>query len=366
MNDTKRNHMPHEEGFYQTGAATRPRSHGTLVLILLVAVVLLVGVLTILSLLNIRLFVTLKNQEKDALKLQNTQASTSETSLKSHQPAFSIELEENQEDLTLQQIYAGCIDSVVSVRSDGTTGTGLVLTDDGYILTDCTLVKDARELTVELADQRCLTARVIGMDDLLNLAVLHVDAPNLAAPVFGNSNELEQGDTVISIGDPLGENYDGILSNGNISSVSGDAICTDGLHSQAGPLLNRFGQVVGFQIGESGYAIPSATVKKIVEQLVNQGYVSGRPGLGIRWEQVPELHQKYYALPAGLYITGADGHSALSVGDILISLNGKQITSEEELLAALYACKIGDVVQLEIFRNDSVNTVTVTVVEYKG
>lgn len=366
MNDTKRNHIPPEEGFYQTGTAAQPRSRGLLVLILLVVVVLLVGMVTILSLLNIRLFTALRDQEKEALKLQDTQASTTQAAPKSDSPLFSIELEEDQEDLTLQQIYAGCIDSVVSVRSDSETGTGLVLTDDGYILTDCTLVQDAQEVLVELADLRCLTARVVGTDGILNLAVLHVDASNLVAPVFGDSDELEQGDTVISIGDPLGTNYNGILSNVNISSVSQDSICTDGLCAQAGPLLNRFGQVIAFRIGESEYAIPSATVKKIVEQLVNQGYVSGRPGLGIQWEPVPKLHQEYYTLPAGLYITDTDGQTGLSVGDILISLNGKEITSGKDLLSALYTCKIGDVVQLEIYRNNSVDTVTVTLVEYKG
>lgn len=366
MNDTKRNIAPRDEGFYQTGAVPRPRSHGTLVLVLLMAVVLLVGVITILSLLNIRLFVALKNQEKDALKLQNTDGPTLGTALTSNQPTFSMKLEDSQENLTLQQIYSGCIDSMVSVRSESGEGTGLVLTADGYILTDCSLVKDAQELTVELADQRRLTAQVIGTDALLNLAVLQVEAENLTAPVFGDSAGLELGDMVISIGDPLGSAYDGILSNSTVSSISGDAIGTDGTASLAGPLLDQFGHVIGFQIGGSEYAIPSATVKKIVEQLVNQGYVSGRPGLGIQWEPVPELHQNYYALPAGLYITGADGDNGLYVGDILVSLNGKPVTSEEELLSALQACRMGDAVTLEIYRNDKIYSVTVNIVEAKG
>ncbi len=367
MNDSKRNMAPFDEGFYQTGTVDRP-SHGGLVAILLVAIVLLGGIITILGLLNVRLFTALQNQEKDALQLENIDASVEAETLSGTQPELSMELQEAQaeaEDMTPQQIYTNCVDSMVSIRNGSAEGTGMVLSNNGYILVDCTLVQDARELSVELADQRCLTAQVIGTDPLTNLAVLYVDA-HLNAPIFGDSGDLTVGDTVITIGDPLGSRYDGTLSNSTVSSVTDKAIGTDAPWHHAGPLLDRFGQVIGIRVNGSEYAIPTATVKLIAEQLVGQGYVSGRPGLGIRWESVPELHQKYYTLPAGLYVTSVEVENALSVGDILVSLNGKPVTCEDELLTALQHFRVGESVTLEIYRDDVLHTVTVNITEARG
>lgn len=365
MNDSKRNIAPFDEGFYQTGTVDRP-SHGGLVAILLVAIVLLGGIITILGLLNVRLFAALHNQEKDALQLENVDSSVEMATLSGTQPKLSMELQEAQaEDLPPQQIYTNCVNSMVSIRNGSAEGTGLVLSNNGYILVDCTLVQDARELTVELADRRCLTAQIIGTDPLTNLAVVHVDA-ELKAPIFGDSGDLTVGDTVITIGDPLGSRYDGTLSNSTVSSVTDKAIGTDAPWHHAGPLLDRFGQVIGICVNGSEYAIPTATIKLIAEQLVGQGYVSGRLGLGIRWEPVPELHQKYYTLPAGLYVTGVEVENALSVGDILVSLNGKPVSCEAELLSALQHCRLGESVTLEIYRDDVLHTVTVNITEARG
>ena len=366
MNDTKRNIPPQDEGVYQTGAVVRPRSHGGLVVALLVTVVLLGGIITILSMLNIQLFVALKTQEKDALRLQNTMVSTSQTVTAVQPKQFSVEVEERQQSLTPQEIYANCMASVVSLRGEGVNGTGLVLTADGYILTDWALVKGVDTLTVELADRRCLTGHVVGMDPMMNLAVVHVEASDLTAPSFGDSDALNLGDAVISIGDPLGSHHDGTLSNSTVSSLNGNMIGVEGFQNHTGPLLNRFGQVVGFQIGTSERAIPSVLMIDIAEQLVNQGYVSGRPGLGIQCQPVPELYQNYYTLPAGLYVTAAEGDNGLAVGDILVSLKGKVVACEEDLMGALYTCKVGDAVAMEVYRNERICSITVEIVEAKG
>ena len=371
MNETKRNIAPFDEGSYQIGGVTEPRSRGGLVMILLILVVLLGGIVTILGTMNVHLFAALQAKEDDALQLQNTDSSLTPPTTLSNTPQFSMELRsqpdagEQVEILTPQQIYANCIDALVSVQCDGAEGMGVVLTREGYILTAHHVVQDARSIDVKLTDGRCLPATVVGTDPASGLAVLFVQAADLSAPVFGDSGSLQIGDTVCTFGDPLGFRFDGTMSNSTVSSLSGDTISTEDPWSHAGPLLDQFGQVVGIRFGESGITISSATVKNIAEQLIRQGYVSGRPGLGIQWESVPDLHQNYYELPAGLYITQADETNGLSVGDILISLNGRRITSEEDLLNALYACQVGDVVQLQIFRDGRHHSVTITIAEAK-
>lgn len=365
MNETKRNDAP---GSYQTGAVSQPPSYGGVVTLLLVAVVVLGGIITILGLLNIRLFVALKNREADALSLQGTEATRPED-LSAHQmPRFSLELADKpnlEKTMRPQELYANCLEAVVSVQCDTDRGTGMVLTDQGYILTNYSLVWDARQVTVELADRSSHCATVIGTDPSLDLAVLYVESENLTAPVFADSDELEVGDAVSALGDPLGSQSSGTLTTSTVSDLSGDTICTQNHWKQTGPLLDAFGRVVGLHVKDSSVAISSATIKTVAEQLINQGYVSGRPNLGIRWEPVPELHQNYYKLPPGMYVTQVIGEIPLSVGDILVSLNGMPITSEEELLATLNTCRVGDVARLEIFRNGRRFPVSITIVEGK-
>jgi serine protease Do len=120
-----------------------------------------------------------------------------------------------------------------------------------------------------------------------------------------------------------------------------------------------------------GFAIPSVTVKSIVDQLIAQGYVSGRPYLGIQGEEVSQLYQYYYRLPEGLFLTkvvsGSDAQrKGLTEGDILISLDGRQITGPEDLTTVLSGHKVGDQIEAVIFRNNHQYAVTLTVEEAKG
>lgn len=375
MNDDRRN-----ETHYQTGTVPSPRSHGGLVAVLLVMVVLLSGIITLLSLLNIRLFVALKSQEDSALHLQSTAAETQATEPDQTLPSSSpidLQLQPEgvglgipSEELTPQQIYSNCIDSVVSVTCDGAAGTGVVIDEGGYIVTNYHLIQEDSQIQVRLSDDRQLTACLVGSDPVSDLAVLYVEAQGLAAAVFGDSDTLQVGDTVCAIGDPMGDQVQGTMTNGTVSAIDGGQIRTDVLGNNTGPLLDRFGNVIGIHAGvdpEGGdFVIPSATVKQIVEQLIGQGYVSGRPGLGILWEPLTELYRHYYELPAGLYITEVTGCQGLAVGDILISVDGIPVTTGQELTAALLTCQVGDLVELEIYRDDRYHTVDATVQEAKG
>ncbi len=365
MSDAK-----HNQTQYQTGKVSGPRHHGTLVAVLLVMVVLLSGIITLLSVLNIRLFVALKNQEDSALQLQSLTASaegTSDTRQTLSEDSLDLDIQMESTDvesetLTPQQIYANCCDSLVEIRCDTGEGTGVILDETGYIVTNYHAIRGATQIQVRLADQRRLTARLVGTDPATDLAVLRVSATNLTPAAFGDSDAVQVGDPVCVVVDQ----YEGILSNSNVAFVDGNQIGTDAAEYQFGPLLDRFGQVVGIhavlQDGATGLAIPSGAVKQIAQQLIRQGYVSGRPVLGASFEPVTERYQYFYNLPAGLYITEAVD-AVLERGDILLTLDGTPITNQEELTAMLCRFKAGDTACVEILRDGSRVNVTVTIDE---
>ena len=284
--------------------------------------------------------------------------------------------------LPLQQIYEKNIPSVVSIISDGregrSTGTGVVLSEDGLLITNAHVVEGAMQLTVILYDGSSRKAYLVGKDQISDLAVLYVQAEGLIPAAFGDSASLRVGDTVVAIGDPLGIELRGTMTNGIVSAINRNitvggrtmtVIQTNAaLNSgnSGGPLINCYGQVVGIntmKIGVSyntgsvvglGFAIPSTTVKTVVEELITQGYVSGRPGLGVSLTKVPNLYQYYYNVPAGLYVSEVlqPQENGLQVKDILVSVEGTQVHSVEDLHRMLQSYQVGDTVDAVIFRGN--------------
>ena len=286
--------------------------------------------------------------------------------------------------LSLQAIYEKCIPSTVSILCAlprGTsTGSGVVLSADGYVITNYHVVEGATHISVLLTDGRELPARMVGGDKLSDLAVLTVDAQDLIPAEFGNSDSLRVGDTVVAIGDPLGVELRGTMTNGIVSAINRN-LTTDGrtltliqtnaaLNSgnSGGPLINCYGQVIGIntmKIGDYvnsagveglGFAIPSTTVKQIVDQLTSQGYVSGRPELGIQGVDVPEFYQFYYRMPAGVYVNAVtEGSDAAAKGvqvkDIILAIDDQRIDSTEDIETILYNYKPGDTVEVIIYRS---------------
>ena len=301
--------------------------------------------------------------------------------------------------LSLQKIYSRNIDSVVSITSTGqgttATGTGVILTEDGYIVTNCHVVENGISITAQLTDGRTLPAMLVGADSVSDLAVLHIDTTGLTPAQFGDSDSLRVGDTVVAIGDPLGVKFRGTYTDGIISGIGRD-MDMDGrtmtliqtnaaLNSgnSGGPLINCYGQVIGIntmKIGAFtdsagveglGFAIPSSTVKEVAEQLISQGYVSGRPTLGLEGESLSSFDQYYYRLPAGLYITNVDRSSdaaakGIEEGDILLSVNGTNVTTMDALNGAVYNLDVGDTVEVVIYRSGKQYRVSLTVTEDKG
>ena len=410
---------PWNQGTYRTGSTRPPKSHSGLVALLLVLVILLFGITTILGIVNIRLFRQVKQAEpEDTLPISfsnndhtpittippeeisiSATESPSDEAVMLAPSAAGAENTPREGGLSLQDIYATVIDSVVSISCTdsrgSSTGTGVVLTQDGYIVTNCHVVEDAQEIEVVLNDNRTVDAVLVGMDEVSDLAVLHITAEGLTPAQLGDSSSLRVGDTVVAIGDPLGIELRGTMTDGIISAINRD-IDVDGrtmsliqtnaaLNSgnSGGPLINCYGQVIGIntmKMGDSmsaagveglGFAIPSATVSDIVNQIIAQGYVSGRPTLGITGESISNLYHFYYRLPKGLYITHVEeGSSADQVGieqgDILLSIDNVDITSADSLKAQLYNYAPGDQVTAVIYRSGQQYAVTLTVGEAKG
>ena len=398
---------PWDYGAYETGRTRPPKKKGCLTPLLLMTVIALSGLVSVLSFLNVRLFAqlnTAKAKQEDTMSIvreieESMESVAPETALEEtclaapaaeSQPHLDLVPSETSvstftqdNGLSLQEIYARNIDSVVSItcsyRNGSSTGTGVIFSEEGYIITNHHVIDGAREITVLLSDERVLDATLVGADAVSDLAVLHVEDDNLKAAEFGDSTQLRVGDSVAAIGDPLGSELRGTLTNGIVSAINRDVTMGGRIMTliqtnaainsgnSGGPLINCYGQVIGIntmKIGDNasyagveglGFAIPSVTVKEIVDQLIDQGYVSGRPSLGITGEGVSSFYQHYYRMPAGLYITEVDVNSdaanrGITPGDILVSINDTRITNLDALTYALYNYNPGDSVTVVIYR----------------
>ena len=412
----ERNHShndPWDRDFYETGSTKPPKERSGLIAIILIVVIFLFGLSSTLGILSARLssqktevpdgsgpvvFYPTDHLDPSVSASVDPSDATAPTGPKV--PALQLQPSPDSVDnipqeggLSLQQIYQKTIDSVVSIscstQSGTATGTGVVLTKNGYIVTNSHVVEGAQKIRVLFTDGRALDAALVGADAVSDLAVLYVQAGNLDPAEFGDSAKLRVGDAVAAIGDPLGIELRGTLTDGIVSAINREVkvgqrtmtlIQTNAAMNSGnsgGPLLNCYGQVIGINtmkisafasssgVEGLGFAIPSTTVKEIVDQLISQGFVSGRPSLGISGEDVPEAYQRYYRLPAGVYITAvADGSAAqkagLSAGDILLSIGGTRVASVDTLSEALLSYNAGDSVNLTVYRNNKQYSVTLT------
>ena len=417
MDERKHNNHPWDDSVYGTGRTEPPKSHGGLVALLLIMVIFLCGIVTVLGILNVRLFHKLNTREENDLSISFTTGAaptqeaalpTEETMGASEEESPTIALQQCPQSvenvpmeggLSLQEIYSRNIDSVVSItsvsRSATSTGTGVVFSENGYIVTNCHVVEGAMAISVSLTDARAFDAMLIGSDAVSDLAVLCISAADLSPAEFGDSGALQVGDSVVAIGDPLGAQFHGTMTNGIVSAINRD-VTTGGrtltliqtnaaLNSgnSGGPLINCYGQVIGINtmkistfvdnagVEGLGFAIPSTTVKEIVDQLISQGYVSGRPTLGITGESISRFYMRYYGFPAGLYITEVDSGSdaaqqGIQPGDILLSIDSTRITDMDGLNTALYSHQAGDTVKVSIYRAGIQYNLELKLAESKG
>ena len=263
------------------------------------------------------------------------------------------------------------------------SGSGVIISEDGYIVTNNHVVENTTKVSIVLANGKSLSARVVNTDPYADLAVLKAEGEMPAVAVFGNSDALKPGETVIAIGSPLGE-FKNTVTVGVVSATGRtldtgkgyqmeDLIQTDAAINQGnsgGPLVNLNGEVIGINtmivrgsgfsgvVAEGlGFAIPSNTVRLISEQIIAKGYFA-RPYLGIRWQAVYPALAKRYNLDAewGAYVsevlpgTPAD-KGGLQRGDIIVRVGDYPINEEHSFVNALFSYQPNDEVEIEVVRD---------------
>ena len=265
-------------------------------------------------------------------------------------------------------------------------GSGIIFSEDGYIVTNAHVVDGATSLKAILSDGTTYEAELVGSDTLTDLAVLKIDATGLQAAEFGSSEDLRVADQVMAIGNPGGYQLNSSVTIGYVSAlnraitnsstgytmeyIQTDAAINPG--NSGGALVNQYGQVVGInsaKISATGYeglgfAIPAETAQPVISDLIEYGYVKDRAMLGISGQFIDSLTGRFYGLPQGEYVGALNSAEAqasgLQVGDVITAIDGTELTSETVLRSAINAKKPGETVELTVYRPSSNQTVTVT------
>jgi len=274
------------------------------------------------------------------------------------------------------------------------SGSGFIITNDGYIITNNHVVEDTQDVRVILSDGSELPASVVSTDSFADLAVLKADGVMPGVAVLGNSDNLKPGETVIAIGSPLGDFRNSVtvgvvsatgrsLDTGNNyqmeNLIQTDTAINSG--NSGGPLVNLAGEVIGVNsavvrgsgnsaIAEGlGFAIPSNTALLISQQIITKGYFS-RPYMGVSIQQIDPSIASRYDLPVqwGAYVTrvGAGspaGNAGIQQGDIIVRIGDKVFSENTKFVNALFAFQPGDVVEVEVMRNNQKMIFQVTLTE---
>lgn len=317
---------------------------------------------------------------------QSSQSDTLETSIERtvlEQP-FALSLEQpGEQELSLQELYAACADSIVGItaypedQNGYYWGTGVIAGENGLIITNAHVIEGCASAEVTLYNNESYEALLVGADAVSDLALLKIDCTGLPAASFADISSLSVGDPVAAIGNPLSEEFRSTLTNGIISAIDRgmnynghtmSLLQTNAAINQGnsgGALFNMYGQVVGItnmkmmsyfsSIEGIGFAIPSSTVKAVVDQLAENGEVRGRPSIGITVGAIPQEALENYELPEGLYISAVAENSdaaaqGIREGDILTAIDGQSVSSTEEVAAIRDTRSVGDSMRFTIWR----------------
>ena len=308
---------------------------------------------------------------------------------------------DTSEQLTPREVYAQNVNSTVGITTSITTnywgyqttsaasGSGFILTEDGYILTNYHVIENSNSVQVTTYDNTAYSASIVGYDESNDIAVLKIDATGLTPVVLGDSDELYVGDEVMAIGNPLGEltfsltvgyvsamDREVTLSSGTtMDLIQTDAAINSG--NSGGALFNTYGEVVGItnakyssssssssaSIDNIGFAIPINHVKDIVTSIIEKGYIV-KPYIGVSVTSVSS-EMISYGLPKGAAVKViAEGspaeESGLKVNDIVTAINGEEITTSSELVKIVSAAQPGDVLTLTVYRQGEAERLTIT------
>ena len=312
-------------------------------------------------------------------------------------PDFKVAISnEHGKELSLQELYDQCSKSIVAIKGyqDGVDGyywgSGIILSEDGLILTNTHVIENCDTASVTLYDNSSYAATLVGADSTSDIAVLRIEATGLTPASFGDSAELAIGDQVAVIGNPLGETFRMTLTDGIISAID-RGISYNG-HSMTllqtntainegnsgGALFNMYGQVIGVtnmkmmssysSIEGIGFAIPSSTIAAVADSLMQYGEVRGRTAIGITVGAIPENVTSHYDLPTGLYVSAVEEKSdaaakGIQQGDIITAVNGNPASATSDILTVKNTLSVGDTITFTIWRDGETFDVDVTLVD---
>ena len=291
--------------------------------------------------------------------------------------------------MTPAEVYAANVNSTVGITTSVTTnfwgyqttsaasGSGFIISDDGYILTNFHVIEDSNAITVTFYDGSSKQAQLIGYDESNDIAVLKIDAEGLSPVVLGDSENLNVGDTVAAIGNPLGE-LTFSLTVGAVSALDREITTSTGVTmrlmqtdcainsgNSGGALFNLYGEVIGItnakysssgseaSIDNIGFAIPVNHIRSIVESIIEKGYIS-KPYIGISVSDVSQETQSY-GLPQGaaIKVVAEDSPAAkagLQVNDIITQIGDTPITGSSDVISIVSASQPGQALKLSVYR----------------
>ena len=317
---------------------------------------------------------------------------------------LQIQQIDSSKELTAAEVYAANVNSTVGIVTSAVTtnfwgqqtqsaaaGSGFIFTDDGYIITNYHVIEGANSVTVSTYDGTQYDAKIIGYDESNDVAVLKVEAEGLTPVVIGSSSKLNVGDNVVAIGNPLGEltfsltagavsalNRDVTMSSGSTQELI-QTDCAINSGNSGGALFNMYGEVVGItnakysgssgsgaSIDNIGFAIPMDDVYNIITSIIEKGYIE-KPYIGVSVISVSDETQKY-GLPQGAAVQsltddGPAKAAGLQVNDIITKVNDTEITSSNDLVKTISACKPGDRITLTLYRQGQTMEISLEVAQ---
>ena len=268
-------------------------------------------------------------------------------------------------------------------------GSGVILTTDGYIVTNYHVVEGAQQITVTLHDDSTYTATVVGSDQQSDIALLKIDATGLTPAVLGDSDSVQVGEVVIAVGNPMGT-LGGTVTDGIVSALNRD-ISVEGNEmtlmqtsaaispgNSGGGLFNTNGELIGIVNAKYsdedaeglGFAIPVNTMKTVVQDLLENGYVTGRPYMGITYLAVTDAQtaQQLGVNAYGIYVAdvvkgGPADKAGLKVGDRIVSIDGTEVAQKTDLGTIIQQHSAGDTLSITVARGGQMQTVSLTLGE---
>lgn len=263
------------------------------------------------------------------------------------------------------------------------SGSGVVISSDGYIVTNNHVIEGASELIVILNTGDEYSAKIIGSDSNTDIAVIKIDAEGLVHATLGESSALRVGETAIAIGNPLGQEFAGTTTQGIISGlnrnvtidnkqltlIQTDASINPG--NSGGALVNAYGEVIGIntaKISSStleglGFAIPIDEAKPVIQDLIDNGYVTGRPIIGIGGRAVTKSDAEAYGLKVGVYVSSmtpdSPAHMAgVKIGDIIVECNDQKVETVEDINKIKNKFSPGDEITVKVYRQGDYKKIT--------